>query len=81
MKRAGGRCEGCGSTEDLRACHVIPLSVLVGAARYDVANGKLLCRKCDRRTDPAAKAQVIPNHPRGRRPRERHVDPSSLRLA
>jgi 5-methylcytosine-specific restriction endonuclease McrA len=52
LTRAGHQCEACGNTTDLRACHTIPLH---RGGTYDPANGQLLCRTCDKATDPHAR--------------------------
>ncbi|MGH8227060.1 MAG: HNH endonuclease [Steroidobacteraceae bacterium] len=45
-ERDGGRCQHCGSTEDLQFDHVIPRS-LGGSGR--ASNVELLCGRCNRR--------------------------------
>lgn len=52
MARANGRCEECGATENLRACHITPLS---RGGTYDPSNGRLLCRTHDQMTDRYAR--------------------------
>jgi 5-methylcytosine-specific restriction endonuclease McrA len=52
MERAGGRCEHCGSTEDLRACHIVPLHK---GGCYALSNGMLLCVVCDTATGKFAR--------------------------
>jgi hypothetical protein len=60
IARADGRCEEvdeltgerCTETDDLRACHLVPLSEGGG---YDPSEGKLRCRRHDRMTDPHAR--------------------------
>jgi 5-methylcytosine-specific restriction endonuclease McrA len=52
LNRDGHRCVDCGSTDDLRACHLIPLSQGGG---YNTDEGVTRCGDCDRRTDPYAR--------------------------
>lgn len=51
-KRDGYRCVECGSTTDLRACHIIPLHQ---GGTDDLSNGVTRCGDCDKRTDPYAR--------------------------
>jgi 5-methylcytosine-specific restriction endonuclease McrA len=55
LKRAGGRCEHCGSDEDVRACHVVPLHK---GGSYAVDNGILRCWRCDLATDKFARSNA-----------------------
>jgi 5-methylcytosine-specific restriction protein A len=52
LERDGGVCRGCGSDEDLRACHIVPLAE---GGSYEPSNGITRCRSCDRATDPYAR--------------------------
>jgi predicted restriction endonuclease len=52
IAREDGRCQICGTTQDLRACHIIPLS---RGGTYDPTNGRLLCKTHDKATDPYAR--------------------------
>jgi hypothetical protein len=60
IERAGGRCEEtdaetgrrCTETQDLRACHLVPL---VEGGGYELSNGKLRCARHDRATDRHAR--------------------------
>ena len=52
LTRAQGRCERCGNTNDLRACHITPL---IDGGTYDLSNGILLCCDCDKTTDRYAR--------------------------
>jgi len=45
--RDGYRC-ACGSTTDLRACHIVPLHQ---GGSYDPSNGVTRCKTCDKTTD------------------------------
>lgn len=51
-QRDGYQCQGCGSTTDLRACHLTPLHM---GGSNDPSNGQTRCRDCDKRTDPYAR--------------------------
>lgn len=50
--RDGGACIHCGATTDLRACHLVPLSM---GGTYDVSNGATRCKGCDKATDGSAR--------------------------
>jgi 5-methylcytosine-specific restriction endonuclease McrA len=50
-QRDGYMCVRCGSTTDLRACHITPLHQ---GGSYDPANGITLCKTHDKQTDPYA---------------------------
>ena len=50
-KRDGYRCQDCGSTQDLRCCHIAPLHQ---GGSYDPNNGITRCKPCDQATDPYA---------------------------
>ena len=52
LARDGNQCVVCGATEDLRACHIVPL---VKGGGYEPANGRTLCRIHDRMTDRYAR--------------------------
>jgi 5-methylcytosine-specific restriction endonuclease McrA len=52
LQRDGWRCMDCGSTHDLRCCHITPLSQ---GGSYAPENGITRCGPCDRRTDPYAR--------------------------
>lgn len=52
LARDGNACTVCGSTIDLRACHLIPLSQ---GGTYDPSNGITRCKTHDRLTDPYAR--------------------------
>jgi 5-methylcytosine-specific restriction endonuclease McrA len=56
LARDNHRCRTCGrKTDDLRACHVIPLAAFLDPSKaYDLKNGITRCRDCDRDTDPFA---------------------------
>ena len=55
IHRDGGRCRVCGSTEDVRACHIQPFaSFLNPADAWALDNGITLCGTHDRATDPQA---------------------------
>jgi hypothetical protein len=45
-------CDVCGSTTDVRACHVVAVSA---GGSYDASNGRLLCGPHDRATDRYAR--------------------------
>jgi hypothetical protein len=45
--RARGRCEGCGSTENLQCCHILTRSF--AATRTDEGNALCGCAACHRR--------------------------------
>ena len=45
-------CTTCGSTTDLRACHLTPLAQ---GGDYSLENGTTRCANCDRATDPYAR--------------------------
>jgi 5-methylcytosine-specific restriction endonuclease McrA len=47
-KRDGYRCVDCGATDDLRACHVVPLH---RGGSDDASNGVTRCARCDMATD------------------------------
>lgn len=51
-KRDGFRCQDCGATTDLRACHIVPVA---DGGSYDPANGITRCGACDRASDPHAR--------------------------
>lgn len=51
-KRDGYRCVTCGFPDDLRAAHLVPIAA---GGSYDLENGRTLCRRCDRATDPHAR--------------------------
>lgn len=51
-KRDRYRCRDCGSTENLRACHIVPLHE---GGSHDPSNGITRCKHCDKRTDPYAR--------------------------
>ncbi|HET8954275.1 MAG TPA: HNH endonuclease signature motif containing protein [Solirubrobacterales bacterium] len=48
LARAGGRCERCGSTEDVEAHH---RRALTDGGSNDPSNGEALCRRCHRPAD------------------------------
>lgn len=50
LKRAGGRCEECGSTEEVEAHHKISLYLDFSKA-LDLENGEALCKKCHKKKD------------------------------
>lgn len=52
LARDNHACQDCGNTQDLRACHTIPLSL---GGTYNPDNGRTLCRTCDKATDPYAR--------------------------
>lgn len=52
IARADGQCEHCGATHDLRAAHIIPLRQ---GGPDTPNNARLLCRTCDKATDPYAR--------------------------
>lgn len=56
LKRDGHRCTKCGSTDNLRAAHIIPFAAMLNPERdgYDPANGRTLCERCDLEADPNA---------------------------
>ena len=51
-KRDNHRCVVCGTSEDVRAAHIVPISK---GGSYHPSNGRTLCRKHDRATDPYAR--------------------------
>lgn len=51
-QRDGFRCQDCGATTDLRACHIIAVH---DGGSYDPSNGITRCGRCDRQTDPYAR--------------------------
>jgi 5-methylcytosine-specific restriction endonuclease McrA len=56
LKRDGHRCQRCGATTDLRACHHPPLAAYLDPNHaYNPRNGITLCGNCDRATDPHAR--------------------------
>lgn len=60
LRRAGHQCEEidsatgqrCTETQDLRACHLIPLA---DSGSYDLSNGRLRCARHDKETDRYAR--------------------------
>lgn len=50
LERAGGRCEECGSTENVEAHHKVSLYLDFSKA-LDLNNGKALCQKCHKKRD------------------------------
>lgn len=50
--RDGYRCVECGSAEDIRACHIVPIA---SGGGYDVSNGRTLCKAHDMATDGHAR--------------------------
>jgi 5-methylcytosine-specific restriction endonuclease McrA len=52
LARDGHACTTCGSTTDLRACHLTPLA---HGGTYHPDNGTTRCADCDRTTDPYAR--------------------------
>lgn len=50
--RTGGHCETCGETEDVRATHIVSLQM---GGSYEQNNCRMLCKKCDLKTDPYAR--------------------------
>jgi 5-methylcytosine-specific restriction endonuclease McrA len=51
-RRDRHRCVRCGSTEDLRAAHLVPVHK---GGSDDISNGATLCRDCDKGSDPYAR--------------------------
>lgn len=53
-RRDRGReeCERCGSTDRLRAAHVVPVAA---GGTNELDNGELRCHGCDTRLDPHAR--------------------------
>lgn len=52
LARDGYVCQGCSSTTDLRACHIVPLA---DGGTNALSNGVTRCRACDQATDPYAR--------------------------
>jgi 5-methylcytosine-specific restriction endonuclease McrA len=52
LTRDGYACQDCGATQDLRACHIVPLA---DGGSNDVSNGICRCASCDKATDPYAR--------------------------
>jgi hypothetical protein len=52
MARTAGRCEDCGATEDVRATHIVSVSMGGG---YGQDNCRMRCKTCDKATDPSAR--------------------------
>lgn len=52
LLRDGHACIHCGTTTDLRACHLTPLA---DGGSYHPDNGITRCAECDRATDPYAR--------------------------
>ncbi len=52
LERDRYRCIDCGSPENLRACHTVPLAEGGG---YHPDQGVTRCANCDRATDPYAR--------------------------
>lgn len=52
LARDGGACVECGSTVDVRACHLTPVR---DGGSYDVSNGVTRCKYHDQATDPYAR--------------------------
>jgi hypothetical protein len=50
--RDGHQCVTCGSTVDLRACHIVPLHM---GGNDDPSNGQCKCRRCDMASDRYAR--------------------------
>lgn len=50
LDRAGGKCEECGSTQNVEAHHRVSLYLDFSKA-LDVSNGKALCKKCHSKKD------------------------------
>ncbi len=46
MERAGGKCEACGTEQDLEYDHIIPVSK---GGKSEIDNIQILCRPCNRR--------------------------------
>lgn len=46
LKRAGSRCERCGSTVGVEAHHRVPVTL---GGTHDLRNGEALCTDCHRR--------------------------------
>lgn len=52
LNQDGHQCANCGSTQDLRACHLTPLHM---GGTYDLSNGLTRCSSCDIETDGYAR--------------------------
>lgn len=50
LERDGYICQGCGSMKNLEADHILPWSTHP-EIRYEVSNGRTLCRPCHLKTD------------------------------